>query len=96
MNDRMWARLRPGRALVGAALLTAFSLVSFAQDGFVGDEAARVSTNLDFQNNPDDFQFAVIGDRAGGYRPGVFPVAVDLLNLLQPEFVLSVGDFIEG
>ena len=31
-----------------------------------------------------------------GHRPGVFPAAVDLLNLLRPEFVMSVGDFIEG
>jgi len=29
-------------------------------------------------------------------RPGVFSSAVDKLNLLQPEFVLSVGDFIAG
>ena len=69
---------------------------SDAQEVFRGDEEAKPYTHLRFQNNPDNFQFAVIGDRSGGHRPGVFPAAVDLLNLLRPEFVMSVGDFIEG
>ena len=69
---------------------------SFAQEVFQGDEGSTPYTHLRFQNDPDDFQFAVIGDRSGGNRPGVFPAAVDLLNLLRPEFVMSVGDFIEG
>jgi hypothetical protein len=53
-------------------------------------------TNLDFYNNPDNFQFAIVGDRAGGSRPGIFADAVDKLNTLYPEFVLSVGDLIQG
>jgi hypothetical protein len=43
-----------------------------------------------------DFQFAIVADRAGGHRPGVFENAIEKLNLLQPEFVMSVGDLIEG
>ncbi|WP_020208453.1 metallophosphoesterase family protein [Gilvimarinus chinensis] len=53
-------------------------------------------THLKFNNNPDAFQFAIVTDRTGGLRPGVFSEAVDKLNLLQPEFVVSVGDLIEG
>ena len=53
-------------------------------------------THLNFQNNPHDFQFAVVSDRTGGVRPGVFKKAVKKLNLLQPEFVISVGDLIPG
>jgi len=49
-----------------------------------------------FLNNPDDFQFVIIGDRTGGHRPGVFTRAIQQINLLQPEFVVSVGDLIEG
>ncbi|GAB3291290.1 metallophosphoesterase family protein [Parahaliea aestuarii] len=49
-----------------------------------------------FANRPEHFQFAVVGDRTGGHRPGVFARAMAQLNLLQPEFVLSVGDHIEG
>ena len=70
--------------------------VSYAQEVFRGDEGAKPYTHLNFQNNPNNFQFAVISDRTGGNRPGVFPAAMDILNLLQPEFVMSVGDFIEG
>lgn len=53
-------------------------------------------TNLNFNNQQRTFQFAVITDRTGGHRPGVFATAVKKLNLLQPEFVVSVGDLIEG
>jgi hypothetical protein len=53
-------------------------------------------TNLRINNDPDDFQFAIVSDRTGGHRARVFSRAVDQLNLLQPEFVVSVGDLIEG
>jgi hypothetical protein len=52
--------------------------------------------HLDFRNDPNAFQFAIVSDRTGGARPGVFEDAVRKLNLLQPEFVMSVGDLIEG
>ena len=53
-------------------------------------------TNQPFLNDPRNFQFAVISDNTGGMRPGIVEIAVDKLNLLQPEFVMSVGDLIEG
>jgi hypothetical protein len=53
-------------------------------------------TNKPFQDNPGNFHFVVIADRTGGHRPGVFEQAMDKVNLLQPEFVMSVGDLIEG
>ncbi|MDY8166496.1 metallophosphoesterase family protein [Bacillus thuringiensis] len=43
-----------------------------------------------------DFSFAVIGDRCGITTPGVFEKGLELVKRLQPDFVLSVGDFIEG
>src|SRR6478609_3818310 len=45
---------------------------------------------------PGTFRFAILPDRTGGNRPGVFEAAITKLNLLQPEFVLSVGDLIDG
>ncbi len=42
------------------------------------------------------FQFAVVADRTGGMQGGVFQQAVKKLNLLQPDFVISVGDLIDG
>jgi hypothetical protein len=54
-------------------------------------------TTQDFQDDPNEFQFLVIGDRTGGANvQGTFNLAIDQINLLQPEFVINVGDNIEG
>jgi hypothetical protein len=53
-------------------------------------------THLNLYNKPDNFQFAIVADRTGDMRPGVFAQAVEKLNLLKPEFVISIGDLIEG
>jgi hypothetical protein len=54
-------------------------------------------TSENFLNNPRNFQFAIIGDRTGGANAqGTFNLAMDQINLLQPEFVINVGDLIEG
>ncbi|MEM9017207.1 MAG: metallophosphoesterase [Verrucomicrobiota bacterium] len=58
--------------------------------------AQKPWTNREFRNNPRDFQFAIVTDRTGGMRPGVFPRAVAKVNELQPEFVITVGDLIAG
>jgi hypothetical protein len=58
---------------------------------------ARPWTSKDFRNNPDNFQFAILGDRGGGASPlGTYERAIEQLNWMQPEFVMSVGDYIEG
>lgn len=44
----------------------------------------------------DQFSFAVIGDLNSGERAGVLEVAVEQINLLRPEFILSIGDLVEG
>jgi hypothetical protein len=66
---------------------------------FVYDSAAFAAaqpwTSRSF--NTDGFQFAIIGDRTGGANAlRTFELAMDQLNLLQPEFVINVGDLIEG
>jgi len=60
------------------------------------DSAAKPWTRLNFNNDSEHFQFVVVSDRTGGVRPGVFEDAVRKINLLQPEFVMSVGDLIMG
>lgn len=50
----------------------------------------------DFNDNSSKVQFAIISDLWGGYRKGVFEDAVSKLELLQPQFVMSVGDLIDG
>ena len=53
-------------------------------------------THLEVRNDPADFQFAIVSDRTGSRRSGIFAAAVGKLNILQPEFVMCVGDLIEG
>lgn len=53
-------------------------------------------TENPFNNDPDHFQFVIVSDRTGGHRSGVFEKAMEQLNLLQPEFVMCIGDLIEG
>ena len=53
-------------------------------------------THLNYKNDPKNFQFVITSDLTGGERPGVFEDAVKKVNLLQPEFVITVGDLVEG
>ena len=92
--------------LVGLLLATAAVYSRQAPPGGVeaatpGDLKVAVAeknpwTHLRLNNAADQFQFAVVTDRTGGHRAKVFSQAIAQLNLLQPEFVVSVGDLIEG
>jgi len=75
-------------------ILTSYSQsMSFKSDA---NTERKPWTNLKFKNDPDNFQFVILSDRNGGSRPGVFEDAIQKINLMQPEFVLSVGDLIAG
>ena len=65
---------------------------------FSGKETQGVTSWTDkaFCNDPSRFQFAIISDLHGSGIPGVFEEAVKKINLMQPEFVVCVGDLIEG
>ncbi len=91
------------RFLFFCNLLIAFLITSTAQDNdspakIIIDQSGSVHpwSHLEVNNDPGNFQFAIVTDRTGGHRAGVFMDAVNKLNLLQPEFVVSVGDMIEG
>jgi hypothetical protein len=59
-------------------------------------EARNPWTSLKLNNGAETFHFVVVSDRTGGHRPRIFSQAVEQINLLQPAFVVSVGDLIEG
>jgi hypothetical protein len=95
--------------LGGAVLAVLAAVVSLSQSRTAADSKAAKSgdlaiesaaknpwTGLKLNADPDQFQFAVVSDRTGGHRANVFSKAVYQVNLLQPEFVMSVGDLIEG
>ena len=47
-------------------------------------------------NTGDAFHFIVMSDRTGGHLPGAWALAVEQVNRVKPDFVMSVGDLIEG
>lgn len=52
-----------------------------------------------FQNiaaQKKDFSFVVLPDRTGGIREGVYEKAITKINLIQPDFVIGIGDYVEG
>jgi hypothetical protein len=53
-------------------------------------------TRLTFPREGRALRFAVLPDVTGGYREGMLPDVVGKLNLLQPGFVVTTGDLIEG
>ena len=53
-------------------------------------------TSLKAKDEDSKFHFAIISDRTGRERTGIFGSAMEKVALMQPAFVLSVGDLIEG
>lgn len=56
--------------------------------------AAKPWLNENFDDGT--FTFAIITDLNGGERAGVFDVAIEQVNLLRPELIVTVGDLIDG
>jgi hypothetical protein len=44
----------------------------------------------------ESYRFLVLGDLTGGQVPGIFDLAIDRINDLAPDFVITVGDIVEG
>lgn len=91
------------KRFVAASLTVVLSVSALAVSGVSVSETFRIEvaqnnpwTSLGLNNRPENFRFAIVSDRTGGHRSGVFPAALAKINRLQPEFVMSVGDLIEG
>lgn len=82
--------------LVGALAFSGGAAKTTMGDVQIDVEKRNPWTTLRFNNEQDTFHFAVVSDRTGGHRARVFSQAIEQLNLLQPAFVVSVGDLIEG
>lgn len=83
--------------LLGFALSTGLQVVAQETAPTAGGTPTPVSwTSQEYRDDPADFQFAIVSDPQGGGREGVFKKALAQVNLLQPEFVICVGDLIDG
>ncbi len=56
---------------------------------FAGPEAERETATR-------PIRFAVLGDRTGGHQPGVHGQVLEEIERMKPDFVVGVGDMIEG
>lgn len=84
--------------LVVILLVTLANCLTAGNPAFKSEQSKNIHpwTHLTFRNDPLNFQFAIVSDRHAACRPGIFEDAVKKLNLLQPEFVICVGDLIKG
>jgi UDP-2,3-diacylglucosamine pyrophosphatase LpxH len=92
------ARLIRGALAGAAAPSLAYAAAGGDPGGFAPDVAGagpRPWTSP-LPGGAAPLRFVVIGDNTGVARPGVFDQAMRQISWLQPDFVLSVGDLIEG
>ena len=68
-----------------AWIVNAVVLITFAAIGLRAVEEPK-----------NDFRFAVIGDRTGGAQPQIYGRVWREVDLMHPEFVVNVGDTIQG
>lgn len=74
----------------------------FAGDSLASDFQHGVTspvkpwTDRCFPDARQEFRFAIVADRTGDERKGAFEKAIDSLNRLRPDFVMSVGDLVDG
>lgn len=57
---------------------------------------ATVLVNKALTEPKNDFRFSIIGDRTGGATPEIYGRVWREVDLMHPDFVINVGDTIEG
>lgn len=57
---------------------------------------AKSPTLPEISSQDNKIRFAIISDLTSGEREGIFDIAVEGLTALQPDFILSIGDLIDG
>ncbi|MCF6284129.1 MAG: hypothetical protein L3K26_02930 [Candidatus Hydrogenedentes bacterium] len=83
------------KPIVAAVFLLAATAAQ-AQRPVLADDLPLIDNA--WSNDGDKFSFAILGDKTSGGE-GKWPIydrAVDAINLLNPDFVITVGDMISG
>jgi len=77
-------------------LLTSFHLLEGAPKRFFTNRV--VQHKLSLPEEEGSFTFAIFGDRTGGARAGITVLehAVVDVNVLAPDFLMTVGDLVQG
>jgi len=82
-------------ATASTALAIVLSAAAYSNSGSWNFEFAQYRGS-EPATSPEDFRFAIVGDRTACPEQGLMPQAFHELNQLSPDFVVSVGDLIEG
>jgi hypothetical protein len=74
-----------------------FVNIAFSEESFL-EKGNIPSLKRMFSADSDKFTFAIIGDKTGGGEQNwpIFDRAVEEINLLDPDFAMTVGDHIQG
>ncbi len=101
ITRRITQHVKDQNWLIAVSMLFAFTACAPMQDGALPAFQHSVGEPTPWDSIPadaadDKFTFAIISDLNGGERKGIFSVAAAQLALLRPEFVVSVGDLIDG
>ena len=87
---------RAARRMILCTLLAAGCVAAGHHGGAVFDREELSGpapwTDAPLRDSADEFTFAVVTDRTGEHREGVFEEAIEKLGLLGSRFVVSVGD----
>lgn len=86
------------RILAGLAALSiaGVSIAAGPAADYRPGPAKVARTERPFGGGAGEFRFVVVGDRTGKHRPGVFEGALAEVDRLRPDFVINIGDLIEG
>jgi hypothetical protein len=82
--------------LIGAIAFSAAKKQGGKSELQIDVETRNPWTHLRVNDAAENFHFVVVSDRTGGNRGRIFSQAMEQINLLQPTFVVSVGDLIQG
>jgi predicted phosphodiesterase len=83
LTDRRHAAVLSIGSALAIALLASTASFVVAVEPATADQVAPV-------------RFAILGDRTGGHQPGIHGAIVQEIQRLRPDFVITVGDMIEG
>lgn len=83
--------------VVFLAIALLFSNLIFAEEILLKENNIP-SLKRNFTSDNDKFTFAIIGDKTGGGQENwhIFDRAMQEINLLDPDFAMTVGDHIQG
>ncbi|MCP4576608.1 MAG: hypothetical protein GY846_10030 [Deltaproteobacteria bacterium] len=84
------------RFVLLVAVITFSGCTASIFESDIAENSAKPWSDKTLDENSEGMVFAVFGDRTGLHYPGKMPPAVEQINRSSPDFVVSVGDHIEG